>query len=348
MVSAAWEPDCHGYQPLHGPPALRQAWAEMYRRVFGVQLDPQHQVTPLLGSKSGIYLLTAAWVSPGDVVLVPDPAYPVYAQSARLAGGQVHFMPLRRESGYLPDLGSIPAAVLRRARLLWLNYPNNPTTATAGLDFFRRAVDFARRHGLLLCHDAAYARVTYGSCRAPSVLQVPGAEEVAVEFNSLSKSHNMAGWRIGAAVGNAQALEALRRIKPVVQSGSFGPLQVAAVRALAGFDDWIAQRNVTYQRRRDLALQCLREMGLEPEEPAATLYIWCPLPRRWPAVDLAERLLLEAGVSVAPGTIFGSLGERHVRISLGAPLERLEQAFERWAHWWRSNGAEHPAGGRAS
>jgi LL-diaminopimelate aminotransferase len=331
LTQAAGRADSHGYQPHAGPLALRQAWAEMYWRLYGVEIDPDRQLTLLLGSKEGIFHLAMALVDPGQVVLVPDPGYPTYARGALFAGGEPHFLPLTADRHYLPDLDAIPPQVIRRARMLWLNYPNNPTGATATLDFFARAVAFGRAHGLLVCHDAAYAQVTFEDYQAPSLLQVPGASEVALEFNTLSKSHNMAGWRVGAALGNPQALQALYRLKTNLDSGHFGPVLSAATAALAGDQGWLPARNAVYQQRRDLVLGGLRAVGLQPETPRAALYVWCPTPPGVTALAFAAAALERAQVSLAPGTVFGAHGEGYVRLALTAPADRLAQAMERLA-----------------
>jgi LL-diaminopimelate aminotransferase len=333
LSQASALPDRHGYQSYRGTAALRQAWAELYAREYGVQLQPETEIVPLLGSKEGIFHLSLALLDPGDVVLIPDPGYMTYARSALFAGGQPYFLPLLPENGYLPDLDSIPSEIARQAKILWLNYPNNPTAAVADLAFFTRAVAFAREYGLLLCHDAAYAQVTYDGFKAPSLLQAPGARQLAVEFNTLSKSHNMAGWRVGAAVGEAQALSSLYALKTNVDSGHFLPVWEAAVVALTGDQSWLLERNQVYQRRRDRLIQALHTLGLPAAIPCASLYIWCPVPAGWNCADFALDLLESAHVSLTPGTVFGPGGEGYVRLSLTAPEERLAEAMDRLANW---------------
>ena len=329
LCTAAWRPDRHGYPPYRGLATLRQAVADYYARRFGVTLDPETQVLPLLGSKEGIVNLALAVLDPGDLALVPALGYAPYTLGAALAGAQVHAFALPAERGYLPDLDAISPAVAKRARLLWLNYPNNPTGATADLGFFARAVDFARRYGLLLCHDAPYADVTYDGYVAPSVLQVDGALDVAIEFHSLSKTANMAGWRIGMAVGNVDALSALAQVKSNIDSGIFTPIQEAAARALALGPDWIAARNGIYQQRRDVICAALEAVGLVAQRPRATLYVWAPVPRGWQAEEFARQLVERTGVVVAPGPFFGPGGEGFVRLSVTAPTERVSTAMER-------------------
>ena len=320
----------HGYAGYFGTPALRQAMVDYYASRFGVALDAAGEVLPLIGSKEGIANMALAWLDPGDLALVPDPGYPTYRMSAYMVGAEVYDMPLLAENGFLPRLDAIPAEVAQRARLMWLNYPNNPTGAVAPLSFFEQAVDFCRRHDILLCHDAPYADVCYDGYRAPSLLAVPGAKEVAVEFNSLSKSHNMAGWRVGMAVGNATALAALVQIKSNIDSGIFLAVQDAAVTALTGDQTWIVGRNAEYQDRRDLLLDVLgNDWGLSVTKPQAGLYLWPHVPSGYSSADFADRILLATGVSVTPGSAFGPHGEGYLRISVGQTSDRVKVAAER-------------------
>jgi LL-diaminopimelate aminotransferase len=334
LTQAAVEPDRHGYVHHKGTPALRQAWKKMYQRCHGVELDPETEVVPLLGSKEGIFHLTQAMVNPGDVVLVPDPGYVTYMSSALFAGGEPYSVVLRPEAGYLPDLNGIPEGIARRAKLLWLNYPNNPTGAVATQEFFQAAVDFVREYDLLLCHDAAYIQVTFGGVRAPSILEIDGSKDVAVEFNTLSKSHNMAGWRTGAAVGNPIALEALYRLKTHADSGHFLPIHEASIEAMTGDQGFIHPRNVVYQKRREIVVQALEALGADFTEPQGAMYVWCGCPEGWGSVDFAMSLLEEAGVSVAPGMMFGEQGEGYLRISLCVAEDRLLEAMGRMKEWW--------------
>jgi LL-diaminopimelate aminotransferase len=269
-------------------------------------------------------------LNPGDIVLVPDPGYQTYNQGARFAGAEPVSMPLQPENDYLPDLTAIPPRLLTRVKILWLNYPHNPTGATATSRFFATVIDFARQHQILVCHDAAYNQVTFDGTYAPSILEVPGAAEVAVELTTLSKSHNMAGWRVGAALGNLQAVTALLKLKTHADSSHFRPVLDAATAAMLGDQSWLADRNTTYQDRRDLIVTALREMGLRPQKPRAALYIWCPLPKGWTSSgDFALHLLEKAHVSLAPGIIFGSHGEGYMRLSFVQPAERLAEAMRR-------------------
>jgi len=335
---SAADPDHHSYAGYYGIPALRQAIADYYGRRFGVKLDPEAEVISLIGSKEGIAHVPTAFVNAGDAVLVPDPGYPTYRMGVVLVEGKTYPMPLLPENDYLPDLEALPRSVLRRAAVLWLNYPNNPTGAVAPLAFFERAVDFARQHGLLICHDAPYADVAYDGYEPPSMLQVDGAREVVLEFNSLSKSHNMAGWRIGMAVGSAQAVKALALVKTNLDSGIFRPIQDAAIAALTGDQSWVAGRNAIYQERRDIVLAGLKRAGLRARRPKASLYLWPQVPAGLASADFAERLLEETGVSVTPGTAFGQHGEGHVRISVGQATERIREAMDRLVNFMAKGG----------
>jgi LL-diaminopimelate aminotransferase len=329
MCRSVQEPTHHSYAGYYGTPALRGAIATYYENRFGVSLDPAKEVTPLLGSKEGIANVALAFVDPGQPVLVPDPGYPTYGLGALLAGGVPVRMPLLAENEFLPDLEEIPREVVLSAKILWLNYPNNPTGAVASLEFFARVVDFARRNELLVCHDNPYCDVTFDGYTAPSLLQVPGAMDVALEFNSLSKTYNMAGWRIGMAVGNATAVEALARTKTNIDSGIFRPIQDAAVAALTGDQTWLKKRNEVYRERRDLILETLQELGIRAAKTKASLYVWARVPERYSSEEFAAQLLDEAGISVAPGSAFGPHGEGFVRISVGMSTERVREAMER-------------------
>lgn len=321
--------DKHGYQTHRGPKALREAWTSMYAGRYQVEIDPEAEIVPLLGSKEGIFNLVLACIDSGDIVLIPDPGYITYTRATQFAGGEPYYLPLHKERGFLPDFQAIPPEILRRAKMLWLNYPNNPTAAVVNVDFFAQAIDFAREHGLLVCHDAAYTQVTYDGYQAPSILQVPAAKAVAVEFNTLSKSHNMAGWRVGAALGNAQVLRDLYTLKTNLDSGHFLPVMEAATAALTGDQSWTLERNRVYQARRDVVLEALHSMALAAQIPRASLYVWSPVPPGWTSLEFATVMLEEAHISLTPGTVFGAQGEGYVRISLTAPIERLQVAMQR-------------------
>lgn len=331
LKQSADDPAKHSYGGYAGQPNLRQAIADYYGRRFGVELE-DGELLPLIGSKEGLVNLHLAWLDPGDLSLIPDPGYPSYAYAPLLAGGRVERFNLLPERGWLPDLNAIPEESARASRMLWLNYPNNPTGATASLEFLAEAVDFCRRYGILLCHDAPYVDVTFDGYRAPSVLQVPGARDVAVEFNSLSKTYNMAGWRVGMAVGNRTAIEALARVKTQIDSGMARPIQDMAARALAGDQGWLEQRNAIYQERRDICLAALNRLGLEAGgAPLGALYIWFRAPAGITSAEFHRNLLEEAHISITPGHIFGRNGEGWMRVSLAVATDRLQEALERMA-----------------
>ena len=327
----------HGYQPHKGIPSLREAWASFYRQTFQVELDPDQEIVPLLGSKEGIFHLCQAILNPGDVALIPDPGYLTYESGASVSGAESIFLALRKENDYLPDLGEVPEEIAERAQVLWLNYPNNPTGAVANEHFFEEVLSYAREHDILVCHDAAYSSVTYDGYRAPSILQFPGAKEVAVEFNTLSKSHNMAGWRVGVAVGNSKALSSLYTLKTHTDSGQFLPIMVSAIEALTGDQGWIDERNEVYRQRRDLVADALNDLGIDYLLPKGAIYMWFGCPTRWTSTELTQTLLKSTGVSLAPGSIFGDQGEGFIRLSLCAPEDRLADAMKRMADWWSEN-----------
>lgn len=323
------DPRTHRYPPYSGTGEFRKAVVQWYAWRFGITLDPEREVLALIGSKEGLAHLPWATINPGDVTLVPDPGYPVYRSATIMAEGEPVAMPLLAARGFLPDFDAIPAEALRRARLLFLNYPNNPTGATADLEFFARAVAFARRHGLLLVHDNAYSEVAFDGYRPPSILQVDGAKDVAIELHSLSKSYNMTGWRVGFAVGNAEAVGALGTVKTNVDSGVFRAVQHAAIAALTGPQDVLAPTLATYRARRDRTVAALRAVGWQAPAPKATLYIWVPTPRGQSSVEFAADVLERTGVVITPGIGYGASGEGYVRLSLTTPDARLDEALAR-------------------
>jgi LL-diaminopimelate aminotransferase len=333
LCQAARDPANHRYPETIGLPEFRQAIAEWYERRFGVVLGPDKEVLPLIGSKEGIGHIAFCFIDPGDIALVPDPAYPVYSVSTMFAGGESYFMPLTEKNDFLPDLQKIPPEVARQAKLLWLNYPNNPTAATAELDFFQKVVDFAKRYDLAVCHDAPYTEVAFDGYRPVSFMQVPQAKEVGVEFHSLSKSYNMTGWRVGMVVGNARMVNALMRFKSNLDSGIPQAIQHAAIEALRGAQECIEEHNVVYQQRRDQMVKVLREMGLRVRPPKASLYIWARIPQGYTSLEFATRLLDEAGVVVTPGTGYGRCGEGYIRLSLTAPDDKIEEGLARLSAW---------------
>ena len=329
LAAAARDPSTHQYPSYFGLPAFREAVADFYRRRFGVTLDPTTQVLPLIGSKEGLAHLPWAFVDPGDPTLVPEPGYPVYEVATILAGGEPVHLPLGAERGWFPDFGAVDGAVADRAKILWLNYPSNPTAAVATLDQFEDAVRFAADHDLLLAHDNAYSEITYDGFVAPSVLEVPGAVDVAVEFGSLSKIFNMTGWRIGWVVGSPVAIEALGRVKTNIDSGIFNAVQRAGLAALRSDMPHLPGLVATYQRRRDRIMEVFWEAGWKVEAPKGALYVWLPTPPGESSAAFTARLLEEAGVVVAPGTGYGPSGEGYIRLSLTIPDSRLEEGCER-------------------
>jgi LL-diaminopimelate aminotransferase len=322
-------PTNHRYPEYRGMRALHEAFATWFWRRFGVELIPEVELLPLLGSKEGLIYLGAALLNAGDVALTGEPYYPAYITAATNVGAQPFMVPLLEKNHYLPDLESIPAEVLSRARLLWLNYPNNPTAACADLDFFQRAVEFARRHDLVLVHDMAYAEVYFDEFRPPSILQVPGAKEVAVELHSLSKTYNMAGFRVGMLVGNAELVDAVGRLKSNIDSGMFRPIQYAAIAALELPESWLQERNAIYRRRRDLLVDGCIELGLRSQRPRAGLYVWSAVPDGFSSRGFTDWLFEQTGVFITPGSNFGQAGEGYMRLSITEPEERLHMAIER-------------------
>lgn len=335
LYRSAAADNAHGYQSHLGPFAYREAWCAMYAGLFGVQLDPESEIIPLIGAKEGIFHLSQALVNPGDTVLIPNPHYPTYLKGTLFAGGEPFFLPLTSEHSYLPDLDAVPNEVARRAKLMWINYPNNPTGSAATLDFYQQLIAFGHKHEIIICADAAYSQVFYNGVQPPSILQVPGAKEIAVEFNSLSKSHNMAGWRVGALAGSGDILQTYLTLKTNADSGQFLPVIEAATTALSVDPEWIVGRNEVYRQRRDLVIEALDQLGLPVTPPSAALYVWCPIPKGWSSTEFSLALLEETGVSVAPGPVFGSLGEGFIRISISQPDERLQEGMHRLTHWWR-------------
>jgi len=329
MSSAAREPATHQYPSNRGRPELREAFARFYDRRFGVTLDPETEVVPALGAKECIFNLNLAFLDPGTVALAADPGYPVYTGGPLLAGAEPELMPLLPERGFAPDLDAIPAEARERARLMYLNYPNNPTGAVAPEGLFQHAVDFAREHDILVVHDASYTETTFDGYVAPSFLETPGAKDVGVEVFSLSKGYNMTGWRTAAIVGNADAVAAYWKLKTNIDSGMFEPLQLAAAAALDRGDEEPKRMSDIYQRRRDLVVGALREIGVNVATPTATIYVWAPVPEGHTSASYCELVLEESGVAVSPGSSYGPNGEGFFRISLTVEDARLSEAVER-------------------
>ncbi len=333
LCTEAHDPANHRYPETAGLPELSQAIAQWYQRRFNVSLDPETEVLPLIGSKEGIGHIAFCYIDPGDTALVPDPAYPVYSISTMLAGGNPYYMALKEQNDFLPDLDSISEYILQRARLLWINYPNNPTAAVADLDYFNRVVEFARKHDIAVCHDGAYSEVAFDDYQPVSFMQSEGARDVGVEFHSLSKSYNMTGWRIGMVVGNAKMVDALRRLKSNLDSGIPQAIQYAAIEALNGPQDCIAEHNAVYQRRRDLVVELLTSIGLEVRVPKASLYVWAKVPEGYNSVDFTADLLEQVGVAVTPGVGYGRSGEGYVRLSLTVPDAAMVKGLSRLSGW---------------
>lgn len=329
MHDAIADPATHRYPSYYGSPDFRGAVAAWYSRRFGVELDPETEVMALIGSKEGIAHIAYAYVDPGDEALIPDPGYPVYGVSTRLAGGTPVALSTPAERDFLPDLST--AKVSDRTKAMWMGFPANPTAAVADLNALGEAVAFCRDNDLLLLHDAAYCEITFEGFVAPSVLQVSGAKDVALEFGSTSKSYNMTGWRIGWAVGSADAIKALGVVKTNVDSGQFTAVQRAAIAALEGPEDHLDEIRATYQRRRDVVVQALNGLGWSLKPPLGSCYVWAPVPDGDTSTSFANRLLDRAGVFVAPGNGYGERGEGYVRFSLTVPDDRLSEAMDRIA-----------------
>ena len=333
LHEAADNPANHRYPESEGLPEFRQAVADWYQRRFGVGLDRDKEIQPLIGSKEGIANVAYCLIDPGDVALVPDPGYPVYTVGTQLASGEPYYLPLREEDGFLPDLSAVPEDVAHRARLLWLNYPNNPTSAVADLAFFEEAVRFAKKYDIAICHDGPYSEVAFDGYKPVSFLQAEGARDVGIEFHSLSKSFNMTGWRIGMAVGNQTLINALMRVKSNVDSGIPQAIQLMAITALNGPEDPIDEHNAIYQRRRDRIVEALQAAGMRIQPPKASLYVWARIPEGFTSAELAGRMIDEIGVVVTPGTGYGAQGEGFIRLSITTPEDRLEEGVRRISEW---------------
>ncbi len=337
LHKAADDPANHRYPESDSLPALRRAVAGWYKGRFGIELDPDKEVLPTIGSKEGIANVAYTLIDPGDVALIPDPGYPVYRAGTLFAGGEPYYMPLREENGFLPDFTLIPDEIARRAKVIWLNYPNNPTGAVADIGFFEEAVAFAKKWDLAICHDGPYSEVAYDGYKPVSFLEAAGAKDVGIEFHSLSKSFNMTGWRIGMAVGNATLIDALFRIKDNVDSGINQAIQQMAITALEGPQDCIEEHNAIYQRRRDILVDALRACGVRVDPPKASLYIWAHVPEGYTSAEFASRLIEDVAVVVTPGAGYGPNGEGYVRLSITAPDARVEEGAKRLVEWAAAN-----------
>jgi len=333
LMEASQDPPNHRYPETDGLPEVRRAIAHWYEQRFGVQLDPDKEVLPLIGAKEGIGHAAFCFLDPGDIALIPDPAYPVYGVGTMFAGAESHIMPLYERNGWLPELDAIPGPVADAAKLMWLNYPNNPTSAVATHEDLAAAVAYCREKDIALLHDAAYSEVGYDGYRATSCMQVDGAKDVSLEFHSLSKTYNMTGWRFGMAVGNAEMIRALFQIKANLDSGIPQAIQQMAIEALTGPQDCVASNVEIYQRRRDRVIKALTTLGLTVDVPRASLYIWARVPEGFTSAELAARLLEETDIVVTPGSSYGQYGEGYIRLSLTTPDEQVEKGCQRLEAW---------------
>ncbi|MBN2809256.1 MAG: LL-diaminopimelate aminotransferase [Deltaproteobacteria bacterium] len=326
---AATNADNHQYPSYVGMLSYRKAATDWFARRFGISFDPATEVVSLIGSKEGIAHMPLAFVNPGDYVLVPDPGYPVYAIATSFAGGIPYMMPLKAENGFLPDLDGIPDDIAAKTKLMFINYPNNPTGAVADYDFFLKVVEFAARHNIIVCHDAAYSEMAYDGYKPLSFLEIPGARDIAIEFHSLSKTYNMTGWRIGFAIGNRKLVAGLGKVKTNIDSGAFQAIQEAAITALSADQQCVRQMCDIYRKRRDLMVAFLTKAGFTLASPQATFYLWINNPEGMCSAEVSTMFLEKAGVVVTPGNGFGAAGEGYFRISLTVSEERLNEAGER-------------------
>ncbi|MCX7831773.1 MAG: LL-diaminopimelate aminotransferase [Actinobacteria bacterium] len=329
LNEALKDPENHRYPSYYGLREFRISASLWFKKRFRVELDPDNEILPLIGSKEGIAHLPWALVDEGDIVLVPDPAYPVYEIASMLSSATPYKMPLLKENGFLPDLDSIPSDVLRRAKLMFINYPNNPTTAVATDEFFKKAIELAHKYGFLIAHDNAYSEITFNGYKAPSILEFEGAKEVCVEFHSLSKSFNMTGWRIGFLAGNANSVKYLANLKTNIDSGIFNPIQYSGIKALTDLSDFPEKMCLIYERRKQMVLDVLNELGISYHISPATIYVWAEVPDGYTSDTWAMKLIDEAGIVVSPGSAYGKFGEGYFRISLTVKDERLKEAMER-------------------
>lgn len=329
LQDAAKDPKNHRYPSYSGMLEFRDAVSQWYQKRFQVTLDPRTEVISLIGSKEGIAHIPLAYINPQDCVLIPEPGYPVYNTATLFAGGNPYFMPLLKERNFLPDFSAIPEEVLRKAKLMYLNYPNNPTAAVADRSFFAEAVTLAREFQFVLCHDAAYTEIFFDGYHPGSILGIPGAREVAIEFHSLSKTYNMTGWRIGFAVGNPEAIAALGQVKTNIDSGVAQAIQVAGIQALLGDQTFLDEMRATYQERRDVLIVGLKEAGFEVTVPKATFYLWIKTPAGFTSEECTGHLLTNAGIVTTPGNGFGTSGEGFIRMALTVNKERCAEAVER-------------------
>jgi LL-diaminopimelate aminotransferase len=328
--AALSNPQNHGYPPFEGTASFRHAITTWYKRCYDVDLDPDNEALPLLGSKEGLTHLALAYINPGDLVLVPNPAYPPHFRGPLIAGAEIYSLNLKAENDWLIDLTAIPDRIAERAKILYFNYPSNPTAATAPREFFKEIVAFATRHQILLVHDLCYAELSFDGYQPTSLLEIPGAKEIGVEFHTLSKTYNMAGWRVGFVVGNSSVIQGLRTLKTNLDYGIFAAIQTAATTALQLPDIYVKKVQERYRQRRDFTIQGLAELGWNVPASKATMYLWIPTPLGTTSTDFALNVLQSTGVVVTPGNAFGDAGEGYVRLSLIADCDRLGEALRRW------------------
>ncbi|OGR01016.1 MAG: LL-diaminopimelate aminotransferase [Deltaproteobacteria bacterium RIFOXYD12_FULL_50_9] len=329
LCQAAQDPRFHRYPSYSGLNSFREAVCLWYKKRINLELHPKNEVVSLIGSKEGLAHIPFAFINPGDVVLVPSPAYPVYKVATQFAGGIPYEMPLLKQNGFLPDLGAIPPAILAQAKMMFLNYPNNPTGAIATREFFKDVVALANRHNIMICHDYAYSEMAFDGYLPPSFLETPGAMEVGVEFHSLSKTYNMTGWRIGFAVGNSAIIGGLGQIKSNIDSGIFEAVQIAGIEAMRDDAAWLKEMQTLYTERRDLLVGGLRKLGLPAELPKATFYVWCEVPKNHTSASFCAHLMEKVGIVATPGNGFGAPGEGYFRMALTVSKERIEEALDR-------------------
>ncbi|MFA6808026.1 MAG: LL-diaminopimelate aminotransferase [Eubacteriales bacterium] len=329
MAEEIYKPLHHQYPSYVGMYDFRAAVAEWYKRHGAVELDPEKEIVTLIGSKEGIAHISLCYINPGDLALVPDPGYPVYEIGCMLAGGTSYKMPLKEENGFLPDFDLIPEDIARKAKLMFLNYPNNPTSAVADEAFYIKAIEYAKKYDIIICHDGAYSEIGFDGYKPVSFLEIPGAKDVGIEFHSLSKTYNMTGWRIAWAAGNAEVIRALGTVKSNIDSGAFQAIQVAAINGLLGPQECIGEVTKVYQERRDIVINSLNSIGWNLEKIKAAIYVWVPVPKGFTSESFAEAVLEKAGVVITPGNGYGEAGEGYVRFSLTVDTERLKEALQR-------------------
>lgn len=334
LVEASYLGANHRYPETDGTPEVRRAISQWYKARLGVDhLDPDKEVLPLIGAKEGIGHVAFSFLDPGDIALIPDPAYPVYAAGTLFAGAEPYIMPLLAQNNWLPDIESIPQEIAKKAKVIWLNYPNNPTGAVAGKEYYEKVIEFANQHDIAVLHDAAYSEVVYDGYKAQSFLELDGAKEVGIEFHSLSKCFNMTGWRFGSAVGNADMIEALFKIKSNLDSGIPGAIQAMAIEALTGSQSHIDTNNAIYQVRRDRVAAALSDIGLTVDLPKAALYLWARVPEGYTSATFSAQLLDDTAIVVTPGSSYGTYGEGYIRLSLTTPNEMIDEALKRLKAW---------------